>query len=206
MSADSSIPCLDVFIVDQVNGFDRHSYNTIGGVQVNKLGFLPQCRARRERVMVRWNTDALVLDYVNVIAVEDRRHTIFATYHQLDLLSRARRWYLDVIFWNFRSRLRISLLPVYAGGSESSRVRKFREAKFEGAKVRGSESSRVRKFREAKFEEAKVTGSESSGERKFQGANGLGSEKSSSRCHLPWLAIVTFINKSLQGRRSSHPT
>jgi len=36
------------------------------------------------------------------ITVDDRRHIIFATDHQLDLLSRARRWYLDATFWVVR--------------------------------------------------------------------------------------------------------
>jgi len=42
--------------------------------------------------------------YRDDTAVEDRRHIIFATDHQLDLLSRARRWYLDATFWDVRKQ------------------------------------------------------------------------------------------------------
>ena len=60
-----------------------------------------------------------------------------------------------------------SLVGAKVPGSESSRVRKF-----QGAKVPGSESSRVRKFQGAKVPHLELS---------LPRANGLGSEKSSSR-------------------------
>ena len=56
--------------------------------------------------------DKLPANFCRVdVEVDQRRHLIFATDEQLDILSRARRWYMDATFWVVRKPF-IQLLDV----------------------------------------------------------------------------------------------
>ena len=59
-------------------------------------------------------TDKLPADFLlEDITVGEKRHLLFATAAQLNLLARARRWYIDGTFWVVRSPF-VQLLSVHA--------------------------------------------------------------------------------------------
>ena len=58
--------------------------------------------------------DKLPANFCRVdVEVDKRRHLIFATDEQLDILSRARRWYMDATFWVVRKPF-IQLFSIHA--------------------------------------------------------------------------------------------